>query len=194
MIFMTARTHDLFAFAFLTTAVAVVPPPSITLPTLFVSLVANVVGGLIPDLDQASNKLWDLLPGGNFTGNILRHLLLGHRTISHSLLGGFLLFKFLDFALPRIFNGHYVDHHFVLFSIMLGFASHLFADSLTKEGIPLFFPLGIKVGIPPIKFLRVTTDSWVEHIVVLPLVLLFVGYIFINNQVVFLNLFKNISP
>ncbi len=190
---MTARTHDLFAFAFLVTAAVYAPPSVLTVPTLFTSVVGNVVGALIPDLDQASNRLWDLLPGGNFVGRVFRHLFLGHRTISHSLLGGYLLFRLLEFSLPRIFNSNYVDIHVVLVSIMLGFVSHLIADGLTKEGIPLFFPLGLKVGFPPIRFFRVTTDSWVEHLIVLPLVLVYIGYFFVNHQGEFISLLSQLK-
>jgi len=66
---MTARTHDVFAFASLITVAAIYPPNSLNLATLFTSLIGNVVGALIPDMDQATNRLWDLLPGGNFVGN-----------------------------------------------------------------------------------------------------------------------------
>lgn len=185
---MTARTHDLLAFAFLATAAVYVPPVALTVPTLFTSIVGNVVGSLIPDLDQASNRLWDLLPGGNFVGRVFRHAFLGHRTISHSLLGGYILYKFLEFALPRVFNGNYVDAHVVLVSIMLGFVSHLVGDAITKEGIPLFFPFKIKFAFPPLRLLRVTTDSWVEHLVILPLILLYLGYFFVDHQGAFISL------
>ena len=190
---MTARTHDLFAFAFLVTAAVAFTPRTISVPTIFTSVVGNVVGALIPDMDQASNRLWDLLPGGNAVGKIFRHLFLGHRTISHSFIGGLLLYKLLLFVLPRLLNSSYVDIHIVLISIMLGFVSHLFADALTKEGIPLFFPFKLKIGIPPIKLLRVVTDSWVEHIIVLPLVLVYIAYIFINHQYIFINMFKSVA-
>lgn len=190
---MTARTHDMFAFALLVTAAALYPPATITLPTVMTSLVGNIVGGLIPDMDQASNKLYDLLPGSDFTGKILRRLFFGHRNISHSLLGGYLLYKLLDFALPRLFNSNYVDTHILLISIMLGFISHLIADGITKEGIPLFYPFPIKVGLPPIRFLRLTTDTWVEHIVVLPLVVLYTGWFFYDHQTVFFSLFMHLT-
>lgn len=190
---MTARTHDLFAFSFLVTAACVITPAAISVPTLFTSVIGNVVGALIPDMDQASNRLWDLLPGGNAVGKIFRHLFLGHRTISHSLLGAFLLYQLLLFSLPKIFNVNYVNTNILLVSIMLGFVSHLFADSLTKEGIPLFFPFGIKIGFPPIKLFRIKTDSWVEHLVVLPLLVVYIAFIFVNNQSTFLSLFHSVA-
>lgn len=190
---MTARTHDLCAFACLATATALFPPIAISLPTLLTSLVGNIVGGLIPDMDQASNKLYDLLPGSDFTGKIVGKLFLGHRNISHSLLGGYLLYKLLEFVLPRLFNTNYVDPQILLISIMLGFASHLFADSLTREGIPLFFPFKIKIGFPPFRFMRVTTDSWVEHLVVLPAVVVYTAFIFYYHQSEFFTLLTHLK-
>jgi inner membrane protein len=190
---MTARTHDLCAFATLVTATALFPPAVISLPTLMTSLVGNIVGGLIPDMDQASNKLYDLLPGSDFTGKVIGKLFLGHRNISHSLLGGYLLYKLLDFVLPRLFNAHYVDTHILLLSIMLGFASHLLADSITREGIPLFFPFTIKIGFPPLKFMRVVTDSWVEHLLVLPGVLVYTASVFYYHQSEFFTLLTHLK-
>lgn len=190
---MTARTHDLFAFATLVTTTALFPPNSVSLPTLMTSLVGNIVGGLIPDMDQASNKLYDLLPGSDFTGKVVGKLFMGHRNISHSLLGGYLLYKLLEFVLPRLVNTHYVDPHILLVAIMLGFASHLLADSITREGIPLFFPFSVKIGFPPFKFLRVTTDSWVEHLVVLPGVVLYTASVFYYHQSEFFKLLTHLK-
>ena len=190
---MVGRTHDLIAFASLVTTAAIYPPETFNLPTMMTCIVGNVVGALIPDMDQASNRLWDLLPAGNLMGRIFRNLFIGHRTISHSLMGGVILYKFLEFTLPKLFNSAYVDTRLLLISIMIGFISHLFADGVTKEGIPLFFPLRVKVGFPPIKLLRITTDSWVEHLIVLPLTVVYIAYIFVSYQGVFLTLLRNIK-
>lgn len=165
---MTARTHDTFAFASLVAATVYYPPSSLNILTLSVAIVGNIVGCLLPDMDQTSNRLWDLLPQGNFLGRIFRRLFLSHRTLSHSLLGCYLLYKGLEWILPRLLNSSYVDPKIVLASIMIGFVSHLIADSVTKEGLPLFFPIRLKFGFPPIKALRVTTGSWFENLVILP--------------------------
>src|SRR3990167_6754525 len=105
---MTARTHDAFAFASLITAAVYYPPQSLNLATLFTSFVGNVIGSLIPDMDQASNRLWDLLPAGNFLGKIFRRLFISHRSISHSLLGGYILYRLLVIVLPILFNTDYI--------------------------------------------------------------------------------------
>src|SRR5262245_7194056 len=112
---MTARTHDMFALAGLVTAAAMYPPATLNMPTLVSCLIANVVGSLLPDMDQASNRLWDLFPAGNMVGKIFRRAFIGHRTISHSLLGFFLFFKFFEFVLPKILNLSYIDVRLVFF-------------------------------------------------------------------------------
>ena len=97
---MTARTHDAFAFAGLITVATHFPPTSLNLTTLFAAVVGNIVGSLIPDMDQASNRLWDLLPAGDHLAKIFRRLFLKHRTLTHSFLGVFLIF---NINLPSFF-------------------------------------------------------------------------------------------
>src|SRR3972149_5543837 len=145
---MTARTHDLVAFASLLTVASIIPPAELNFSTTVTCLVGSVIGALAPDMDQATNRLWDLLPAGNITGRILRKLMLSHRTVSHSLLGIFLLYKILLNIMPVFFNENYVDIQIVISSIMIGFISHIAADSLTKEGVPLLFPFKWKIGFP----------------------------------------------
>lgn len=178
---MNARTHDAFAFASLVSVAAYFPPRSLNLYTFSAAIVGNIVGALIPDMDSAGNRLWDLLPAGNFLGRVFRRIFYKHRTLSHSLLGGWLLYKFLGFILPKIFNPAYVDYKIVFASVMIGYISHLFADMLTKDGLPLFFPLKFYVGIPPFESFRIRTGSWVENLVVLPGIGLYIVW-FINNH------------
>lgn len=179
---MTGRTHDVFAFASLVTIATFYPPNDLNLPTVLASLVGNIVGSLLPDMDQATNRLWDLLPGGDFLGRILRRIFLGHRTLSHSLVGFFLFYRGLEWAISKIFNQTYIDTHVVFLSIMIGIASHLLADFITKEGLPLFFPLKLKIGFPPFAFMRVRTGSFAENFIVLPAIGIYL-IVFINyNQ------------
>jgi uncharacterized metal-binding protein len=92
---MTGRTHDLISFASLLTVASIYPPSNLNLTTTVACVVSSVVGALVPDMDQATNRLWDMLPAGNFIGKIFRNLMLHHRTISHSLLDR-LSYKILD--------------------------------------------------------------------------------------------------
>lgn len=171
---MTARTHDAFAFASLITVSAFYPPTSLNLYTLSASVVGNIVGALIPDLDDAGNRLWDLLPAGNLMGRVFRRVFYKHRTITHSFVGVYLIYRFLEWLLPKLLNPNFVDVKIVLISVMIGYISHLVADSLTKEGVPLLFPININFGVPPISTLRVKTGGWIENFVVLPTVAIYV--------------------
>lgn len=190
---MTAKTHDAFAFASLITVAVIYPPQELNVITLLVAIVGNIVGALIPDMDQAGNRLWDLLPAGNFIGKIFRRIFYKHRTITHSLLGFYLIYQLLNWVLPRLLNPDFIDPYVVLWSIMIGYASHLLADSLTKEGLPLFFPINWNLGFPPFEFLRITTGKWVENYLVLPLVIIYTFFIIIFFQWQFAEILKLLS-
>jgi len=171
---MTARTHDILAFGSLMTVATFFPPETLKITTVLVSIIGNIVGSLLPDIDQASNRLWDLLPGGNIIGRLLKNLFIAHRTLSHSILGVALVYGLLVWLMPRVLNSAYIDTGIVIVAIMIGYLSHLLADGLTEEGLPLLFPLKIKFGFPPIKKWRMHTGGWWENLVVFPGV---IGYI-----------------
>ena len=173
---MTARTHDIIAFGALITAATYFPPNELNISTTFAGLIGSVVGALIPDMDQATNRLWDLLPAGNFFGKIFRNIMLQHRTISHSLLGTYLLYKLLLFVTPKLLNPAYINIQLVVTAVMIGFISHLAADMLTKEGIPLFFPIPLKIGFPPIEALRIPTGKFFEKFIIFPAVVAYLVY------------------
>ncbi|MFZ5424650.1 MAG: metal-dependent hydrolase [Patescibacteria group bacterium] len=190
---MTARTHDAFAFASLVTIATFMPPQNLNLLTLAVAIVANIVGALIPDMDQAGNRLWDLLPAGDTLGKVFRRIFYKHRTLSHSFLGAFIIFKFLEFILPKVLNEQFVNPEIILWSIMIGYFSHLIADALTKDGLPLFFPFTVDIGFPPIRALRVTTGKWVENYVVLPSVAVYIMWFIYTHQTQLVEILRNIK-
>ncbi|OGM28923.1 hypothetical protein A2962_00260 [Candidatus Woesebacteria bacterium RIFCSPLOWO2_01_FULL_39_61] len=186
---MTARTHDAFAFASLVTAVAYYPPTTLNLYTLFAALIGNIIGALIPDMDSAGNRLWDLLPGGDGLGKFARRVFYKHRTITHSLVGLYLTYRLLDWGLPKIFNSNFIDPKLLMISIMIGYISHLFADSLTEEGVPLFFPINFNFGIPPIKKVRIKTGGWFENLVILPGVGIYLVWFITTHREVLIRIF-----
>ncbi len=179
---MTARSHDSFAFATLVTVSAFIQPQPLNVLTLFVAVIANNIGALIPDMDQAGNRLWDLLPAGDYIGKIFRRIFYKHRTLSHSLLGAFLIFKSLDWLLPKIANPVFINPDIILVSIMIGYLSHLLADSLTEEGLPLLFPLPLNIGFPPIASWRMTTGSWFETYFVQPGIFVYLIWFIATHQ------------
>lgn len=187
---MRSATHNLIAFTSLLTLAAYYPPADLNLATALVAIVANIVGSLLPDLDQAANTLWDLLPAGNTVGKILRQLLLSHRTISHSLLGTYLIYLVLLRLVPQLLNPLYIHSSDVVTAAMVGFIAHVAADAFTKEGVPLFFPLLITIGLPPIKGLRIKSNGWVEKSLILPGVVIYLIWLIASKKEVLLSLIR----
>lgn len=190
---MTGRTHDAIAFASLLTIAALNPPHSLNVATAAAAVVGNIIGATLPDVDQSTNRLWDLLPGRDFVGKLLRPLFLGHRNLTHSLLGVFIVYKILEFVLPRVLNPNYVNSQIVFAAMLIGYVSHLVGDALTKEGLPLLFPSRLRFGIPPIAALRITTGKWIENILILPGTAAYIFWFIGNNHESFVRLFKVIS-
>ncbi|QQG42147.1 MAG: metal-dependent hydrolase [Candidatus Woesebacteria bacterium] len=189
---MTARTHNAFAFASLVTAAAYFPPTHLNLSTLILGIVGTDIGALIPDMDTGGNYLWGLLPQGQKLGGFLRRIFYKHRTITHSLLGLFLIFKFFAWLLPRIFNSTFIDPQIILVSIMIGFVSHLIADSFTEEGIPLLYPIPLTFGIPPIKKVRIKTGHWFENFVIFPGIWIFLIWFVNIHKDIFLQILRGL--
>jgi inner membrane protein len=179
---MTARTHDAFAFASLITIGAFFPPENLNVATLIVSVIGADIGALIPDMDGGGNRLWHMLPAGEKLGKVLRRVFYKHRTLSHSLIGGFLIFKFLEWVLYKLLNPAFLDPQIVLASIMIGYISHIIADMLTEEGVPLLFPININFGFPPIKKVRIKTGKSFENFVVYPAIWVYLIWFINANQ------------
>jgi len=178
---MIARTHKIVALAGLTTVAVYFPQKDLGWLTVGLVLIANVIGSLLPDIDQASNRLWDLLPGGDWLGKAGKHLFVAHRTLSHSILGAFLVYKLIYWLLPQILNSDYINYDLVAMGLMIGYVSHLSADSFTEEGLPILFPLKINFGIPPIKPWRIKTGKWFENLVVFPGVIVYLVLLAASN-------------
>jgi inner membrane protein len=166
---MTARTHDLAALNALAVVVLVnTGSHTITLSTLFIALLANQIGGIVPDIDQPTAPFWRNLPIGGFFGRFVDKMLGGHRFLTHSLLGvglfAFLSNLLLHFLQPIMQS---VDIRIVWWAFIVGMVSHLIMDTFTKEGVPWFLPLPIKFGIPPVRAFRITTGKNAERFIFL---------------------------
>lgn len=188
---MTGRTHDLAAFTALSLVIFSQPLHHISLGTLMIALGANLVGGLTPDIDQPTAKLWHDIPTGTLWGKIISPLFGGHRFISHSLVGMVLFgygFKYLLF-LSR--NTLVIDQDIVWWSFMIGFFSHLIMDTITREGVPWLFPFPIKFGFPPLKSLRIKTGGFGEKLLVFPCLLLINVVIYYTHYHFILNLLRH---
>lgn len=175
---MTGRTHDLAAFTALAYFITIFDVPHMSLATAVVAFSANMIGGLTPDIDQPTADLWNRLPAGSVVGRIFTPLLGGHRFISHSLLGIWLFGFLLEHFLNAISSVLLVDMQIVWWAFMIGFVSHLVADTFTRDGVPWLFPIPVRIGIPPLKMLRLKTGGMFEKSFVFPGLLLVNGYLF----------------
>ncbi len=174
---MTGRTHDMAAFTTLVGVMAFFPMPSITLSTAIVSLGANMLGGDMPDIDQPTGVIWHKLPLGTWYSRLFTPFLGGHRYISHSRVGIFLFGYLSWWGLTLISHVLLVDIKVVWDCFMIGFLSHLVMDTITREGVPWFFPIPIRIGIPPMKAFRVATGGLIERFLIFPGLIVMTGYI-----------------
>ncbi len=190
---MTGRTHDLSAFTALVMILATQDIPHMSLATAIVGLGSTMIGGLAPDMDEPAAEFWVKLPAGSIVGRIIKPFLGGHRVISHSLVGVFVIGWLVRLLLNKISPVLIVDMNIVWTAFMIGYVSHLVVDSFTKEGVPWFFPIPIKIGFPPFKFMRVTTGSTTEKAIIFPGLLLINCYIIYQNYGKFLQIITNLG-
>jgi membrane-bound metal-dependent hydrolase YbcI (DUF457 family) len=82
--------------------------------------------------------------------------------------------------LPRVFNSDFINPHVLVLSLMIGVISHIAADGLTEDGVPLLFPLKWRFGFPPIRSWRIKTGRWFENWIIFPLVALYIIYLLVT--------------
>lgn len=166
---MTGRTHDLAAITALGAVVLIEPLHTMTLSTALVSILANQIGGIAPDIDQPTAPLWRNLPEGKLVGKVVDKSMGGHRFLTHSVIGlvifGVLAHYLLSFLQPVM---PHVNIGYVWWAFMIGMLSHLVMDTFTKEGVPWLLPIPVKVGFPPVKRLRITTGKAIETLIIFP--------------------------
>ena len=148
---MNATTHAVFGVAALAGTALVVgaDPPAYAYP-------AAIVASWLPDVDNPRSTLGNGLgrsknPVFNLVSRPLSWALrttsfllvrtVGHRTLTHSLVG------VLIFALPIwLFLGGFPN---LAFALVVGYASHVLADALNTRGVPLLWPLGKPFRLVP---------------------------------------------
>lgn len=140
-----------------------------SLATIIAAIIANQFGGISPDIDQPTAPFWRNLSIGRLFGKFFGRMLGGHRFLTHSILGlflmGFLVHWLLTFIHPLFPK---IDIDIVWWAFMIGMVSHLVMDSFTKEGVPWLLPIPVKFGFPPLRKLRITTGKNIEKFVVFP--------------------------
>jgi len=170
------------AFTALSIVVVTQSLPHMTLATGIAAVVANLMGGIAPDIDQPTAPFWRNLPVGKYVGKTFDKLLGGHRFLSHSLVG-FFLFGFAFHYILQILTPSFphLNMQIIWWAFIIGFGSHLVMDTITTEGVPWLLPIPIKFGIPPIKALRVSTGGLIERFAIFPGLLLVTVYIVYLN-------------
>ncbi|QIN81759.1 hypothetical protein GBA63_03235 [Rubrobacter tropicus] len=141
---LNGTTHAVFGVAALAGAalVAGADPPAYVYP-------AAVAAAWLPDVDNPRSTLGNgLSRSKNPILNVLSRPVswvlrttsfvlvrtVGHRTLTHSILGSLL------FALPvYLFLADYPN---LSLALVAGYASHVFADALNTRGVPLLWPVG----------------------------------------------------
>ena len=188
---MTGITHQmialLMAFWLLT-----IYPVSIGPILGALAIIGVMIGALTPDLDQPTANIWRRMLGGRAIGNIFQFFSGGHRHVTHSLIGIFLIGWFLRQGIIMFVNHNYISSALVLWSaFMIGYISHPVADTLTDQGVPWLWPLHIKVKIPPgPEEVRVTTDSIVERLLVRGAIIVSFFFLLSSHWATLLRLFK----
>lgn len=167
---MTGKTHQIIGLtAGLTTYFSLTTAQYNPATFGFVVVTASVAA-LLPDIDQSSSSLWRSLPFGRVASAVVDPFL-EHRNLSHSLLGS-ALFSWLVYWLLTLMPAYWgVNSQIVFWVFVAAYLSHLAADMVTVEGVPLFFPIQTMLGFPPrpLQGLRIVTGKWFENLVVFPL-------------------------
>ncbi len=134
--------------------------PFLMYKTTYYTLV--ILCARLPDIDQDSRF-------AQFLG--------GHRGFTHSLLGVLLLslfFAMIVLSLPIVFVMSKMNLQPVLFeevkiafeAIITGWIMHIAADSITRGGVPLFWPLPTRYGFPPKSLWRFKVGTIWEDLIV----------------------------
>jgi inner membrane protein len=168
---MTGKTHRTLGIASGTLTSLAVSQNIYSPSTFFASLVIAYFGSLLPDIDESASLFWESVPLGRTAGKITDPFL-KHRNITHSLLG-LLIFNLIFLLFSRLIPDYWhVDKNILFLVFMISYASHLLADMFTEEGIPLFFPLKYRFGIPPkpLEGVRIVTGKWFENLIIYPLI------------------------
>lgn len=190
---MTNRTHDLAAMTTLVVTASFASLPQMTLATVVVAVGANLLGAVVPDLDQPTAEFWNRIPAGTILGRLVHPLMGTHRLISHSIVGVILAGIGLKHLLTAIGGVLLVDMNVVWWATMMGYLSHMVMDTFTREGVPWLFPIPIRFGFPPFKFLRITTGGMIEKGVIFPGLLILNGYLIYQNYTKFLEILRQLT-
>ncbi len=154
---MTAPTH--IAFGLLTVASSF-SLFSMSIHRNLPAIAGAIIGSLLPDVDSPRSYIGRMM----LFASIPIERRWGHRTITHSLL--------CMFALSVVTSPLLAYQTACYAAILLGYMSHLIADSATKSGVPLFYPHTAVCVFPGSARYRVKTGSLLGEGTVLAVVVI----------------------
>jgi len=128
------------------------------------TLMAAAIGGtmgLLPYVDTEQSALGRRLP------RWWHALTPGHRGVTHSLAWCGAVTA-LVYGLQVWLLTHTPESPYLVLVVLAGLLSHLAADACTDHGVPLLWPIRVRVGLPwPLAF---RTGSWPERVVTVAVV------------------------
>lgn len=163
---MTGTTHQMVALlaAFW---VLTLYPTSLGPVLAIIAIFSVMIGALTPDLDHPATNILKRTLGGKLVHRLFSAFSGGHRHFTHSIVGIIAISYFLHWIIFKYIQPTSYDHALILWqAFMIGYISHPVADTLTDQGVPWLWPLPWNIKFPPgPEELRVTTESFVETIV-----------------------------
>ena len=165
---MTAPTHIAFGLLTVTSSFSLF---SVSIHRNLPAVACAIIGSLLPDVDSPNSYIGRMMPFASIP--IERRW--GHRTITHSLLC-MLALSVVTLPLLAWKSACYA-------AVLLGYMSHLIADSATKSGVPLFYPHPAVCVFPGSARYRVKTGSPLgEGVVCVVVVILLLVFMPISNM------------
>ncbi|MFC4402239.1 metal-dependent hydrolase [Gracilibacillus xinjiangensis] len=122
-------------------------------------IAAGAVGSIIPDICHSGSKIGRKFP----VISKMVNRLFGHRTFTHSL-----LFLVLVGYVLTLFT----NDQSIIIGILIGMASHLLLDAVTKNGIKLLYPANLTFRFP----FTMKTGGSLEKVVLLLLTIVTIYY------------------
>ena len=168
---MTGKTHQVIGLTAGLASYLYRVPAHYAPATLAAVLVTSHLLALLPDIDSQAGLIWKSLPFGGMARHVVNPFL-QHRNLTHSLLGLGIVWYGLNLSLAHVPTYWSINAPAVLIAGLVAYVSHLIADMVTVEGIPLIFPFGHMYGFPPhpLQGIRIVTGGWFENLLIFPLV------------------------
>jgi len=169
---MTGKTHQFSGWLATAMYLIFVLDPVYQPATLSMAIVISSIGSLLPDCDQPTAELWNHLPLGRPLGRLANHITLGHRNITHSLLGFSILSVIVYFIINQFPSYWGINNHVIISVFVISYGMHLLLDAMTVEGIPILFPYSRMYGIPPkpLDGIRIQSGKWFENLIIFPVI------------------------